>query len=373
MERLEVALGAEWRGLLQLLPEDWEEMARKTKAFERRRHVQSPGDLLRIVLAYSLSGASFRSTSSWAKQSGLAQVSDTDIIKRMKKCEAWLQYLLEQKLKARLEGVEDCGLKVLDSTVIMGPQNWRIHASWSLKEQWTSHFYLSDWNEAESFQHYPIHAGELLLGDRGFARHRNVAFAQEKQARVLVRMHWKSLILQDAQGKRIEPLVLAQKLKHPGDILEVPAWIPASPKEKLPSVAGRLIILRKTPEAAQHSMKKLKDRARRHQNQLQEKTIQSTQLLTLFTTAPEEMLSTQEVVSLYRFRWQVELLFKRLKSLVSLDEMTVHHPSLCRVVLLSKLLGILLVEEMLENMRQDFFCPTPKKDASLAGVSFNRF
>ena len=41
---------SDWERILERLPAGWEERAREHKAFERRREVQSPGDLLRLVL-----------------------------------------------------------------------------------------------------------------------------------------------------------------------------------------------------------------------------------------------------------------------------------------------------------------------------------
>jgi IS4 transposase len=39
----------------------------------------------------------------------------------------------------------------------------------------------------------------------------------------------------------------------------------------------------------------------------------------LFTTLHEEVLEASTLIELYRFRWQIELVFKRLKSLLDLD------------------------------------------------------
>lgn len=373
MERLEEALAGQWEYLLTLLPEDLEQSAREAGAFQRKRHIQCAGDLLRIILAYSLSGFSFRTTSAWAKESGLAQVSDTDIIKRMKKSEVWLGRLLQEKLRQRLALSQAAGvgkIQVLDSTLVRGRENWRIHASLDLEGQKMRHVSLTSWTEAESFAHYPIQPGELLVADRGFAHHRNIAKAQKDGALVLVRMHWKSLVLIDVKGNRIRPLVVSKNLKNPGDMLEASVFIQENQRENLPALAGRLIIIRKSPEATAKSLKKLKRRASRRINRLQPQTLQSTQIICLFTTAPREMLDAKALAELYQFRWQIELLFKRLKSLANLDEMTVHHPCLCRVVLTAKLLGALMVEELTDKMTDGFFYPPQgTKYLSLAALS----
>jgi IS4 transposase len=51
-------------------------------------------------------------------------------------------------------------------------------------------------------------------------------------------------------------------------------------------------------------------------------------------------------LTLYRFRWQIEMAFKRMKSILALDEMAAKDQRLCRTFLLAKLLAALLVEDL---------------------------
>lgn|GEM_PF-5333078 len=46
------------------------------------------------------------------------------------------------------------------------------------------------------------------------------------------------------------------------------------------------------------------------------------------------------------FRWQIELVFERLKSLLRLEELPAKDPDLARTFLYSKLLAALLLEEL---------------------------
>ncbi len=52
------------------------------------------------------------------------------------------------------------------------------------------------------------------------------------------------------------------------------------------------------------------------------------------------------VLQTYRFRWQIELVFKRMKSLLDLDEMTAKAPELCRAFLFGKLILYVLAEQL---------------------------
>ena len=64
----------------------------------------------------------------------------------------------------------------------------------------------------------------------------------------------------------------------------------------------------------------------------------------LVTNLPASTWNTHLVFQLYRIRWQVELLFKRLKSLLCLDGLRAKDPSLSKVYLMGKLLAALLLD-----------------------------
>ena len=65
----------------------------------------------------------------------------------------------------------------------------------------------------------------------------------------------------------------------------------------------------------------------------------------VFTTVAEA-LSAAEVLDLYRARWQIELVFKRLKSLAGLGHLKKHDPQAARAWLQGKLLVALLIDAL---------------------------
>jgi len=50
-------------------------------------------------------------------------------------------------------------------------------------------------------------------------------------------------------------------------------------------------------------------------------------------------------LELYRFRWQIELAFKRLKSLLSLDQLPAFDEQLVRTIIYAKLLAALILSD----------------------------
>ena len=76
------------------------------------------------------------------------------------------------------------------------------------------------------------------------------------------------------------------------------------------------------------------------------RTIEATSYTFLLTNLPVE-ISTQSVLSLYRLRWQIEMKFKTLKSVIHLDRVPVRTDQGLRVHVLAKLLISLLIESLI--------------------------
>jgi hypothetical protein len=60
---------------------------------------------------------------------------------------------------------------------------------------------------------------------------------------------------------------------------------------------------------------------------------------------PDMNWSATQILALYRVRWQVELFFKRLKSILQFDHLRAKEPEMVQVYLLAKILAALLIGE----------------------------
>jgi hypothetical protein len=66
--------------------------------------------------------------------------------------------------------------------------------------------------------------------------------------------------------------------------------------------------------------------------------------LMLLTSLPVETWPPLRVLSSYRLRWQVELAFKRMKSLVGLEELRAKDPALARAWINAAFVAALIAE-----------------------------
>ena len=69
----------------------------------------------------------------------------------------------------------------------------------------------------------------------------------------------------------------------------------------------------------------------------------------VWTDVPAEVLDAAAVLAWYRCRWQIELCFKRMKSILGLGELPKKREDSCRAWLHGKLLVALLLERLLDN------------------------
>jgi hypothetical protein len=86
--------------------------------------------------------------------------------------------------------------------------------------------------------------------------------------------------------------------------------------------AGRLCAVRKSDCAVQQAHRRLQRKANKKQMITRPATLEFAKYIIVFTTRSGG--STADVLRLYRMRWQIELVFKRLKSLAQLGHVPKH-------------------------------------------------
>jgi hypothetical protein len=80
---------------------------------------------------------------------------------------------------------------------------------------------------------------------------------------------------------------------------------------------------------------------------ISKKSLEAAQYFFLWTSLPSSSWRGYEVLELYRSRWQIELAFKRMKSIMGLGHLPKKDPESCRAWLHGKLLTSLLVEALM--------------------------
>jgi IS4 transposase len=118
---------------------------------------------------------------------------------------------------------------------------------------------------------------------------------------------------------------------------------------------GRLCAIRKNAVATARAREKMIQQASKKQKRADPQALELAEFVMVFTTLSEKLLSTDEVLELYRVRWQVELRFKHLKSLLGLGCLPKYDEQSCRALIQAKLLCGLLIERLMREA--EFFFP----------------
>jgi len=339
----------EWRVLQSFFPDGWESEARRLGAFRRARYTDSPARLLRLLLFHAVNDGGLRTTVALAKASHLADVSAVALFKRLRRSGAWLRWLAEglsRPLRDRPSVPRGLRPRALDSTTIQGPgastSDWRLHYTLDLLTLACDWHELTTGHEAEALERTPVAPGDVLIGDRAYFRAAGVRSVVRAGGHVLVRMRWKHPGLVDREGVAQSALSLATTLRV-GEVGDWPVWIP---EENAEPVSGRVVALKLPEEIAERARKRVRRMASKKQQELDPRSLEAAGYLMLFTTLPAEVVDRAAIAELYRYRWQIELAFKRHKQLLRLGELPHKDAAAAAGWILSKLVVALLIETL---------------------------
>jgi hypothetical protein len=166
--------------LLKRLPAglDLDFLAHETKAIQRKRKVGDGASLLRMALARGPGGFSLRQTAGWVSLLETAELSNPGVHYRLKQTVAFLAALVGLLLAAKAPGARlhwpGRVLRRADGTCVSKPgskgTDWRIHGVFDLDSGGFSHLELTDKHGAEALDRGTPLAGEIRIGDRGYAK-----------------------------------------------------------------------------------------------------------------------------------------------------------------------------------------------------------
>lgn len=359
--------------LLSRLPAtlDLDGLALATKAIQRRRGLRSGADLLRLGLAWGPGERSLQEAAAWSGLLGFAHLTDEALIQRLHKAVGFFEGITAHLLRAAAETISWPGrqIRLCDATCLSGPASqgtdWRIHGVYDLGARRFSHLEVTDCRGAEGLERGVPVAGEIRIADRGYATaqawHRFRA-AGGPDSDFIVRLRWNTVRLLDETGQPFDligwltglPTSSAGHASSAGhDIAhEQPVQVVGARGQE--PLALRLVARRKTPEAAAATLKHLRRQASRKQNKLDPRSEVAAAFVLLATSLSGDTYPAHEVLAAYRLRWQIELAFKRLKSLLHVGRLRTRTQAGTRCWLHTHLIMALLCDEQSQDLLDAF-------------------
>lgn len=346
-------LDEDWSLLLSLFPPAWEELGRKTGAITRLRGFDSVANVLRTLLMHVGMGWSLRETAVRAKLAGIAEVSDVTLLNRLRQSENWLRELCQQLWKDNgvdlTPAIAGYPVRVVDGSIVKEPgktgSQWRLHYTLRLPSLECDEFILTPAHGAgngDRLGRFHFQKGDLILADAGYCKPQGVTAVTQKGAELCVRFHAGTLPLFDDRGHRFQLLERVRTLSGPGQTAQFRVWVHDGQER----VAGRVCVIRKSEEAIARARRNIERKANRGKGTMSAQRLEYACYVMVFTTLPEDAANAEQVLEGYRLRWQIELTFKRLKSIVQLGHVPKLDDQSSRAWLLGKLFLALLSQKL---------------------------
>ena len=341
-------LTTQYAQLRQELPPESEQLARECHAFQRARVLESPADLLYLVLLYSLGDLSLREIAGVCTGSG-KPLTDEAVRQRLGACPQWIESLLGKllptsRLPERSEG--QWQLLLCDGSQISGPgaqgTDYRWHVAYDPVAQQIRELHVSDVHTGESLTRFVLGPGTVVLGDRNFAKTPAVVATRTQGAHVVVRMTPQYLKLWTREGTRFD---LVAALQAAGDQPRLSFALQVREEKSGQTLPVWIHALHLTEQQSNRARRHANRQARRRGRTPRVQTLFLSEWVLVLTTLSPDELRAEDILELYRIRWQVELVIKRYKSVLAAARVRAQRGSpLATVYLVGKLLFAVLVE-----------------------------
>lgn len=354
-EDILAGVAEDWEVVLRVLPLGWQDKARELGALRRLREFGNAATLLRVLLIHLAEGCSLRETAVRAAEGQLVTVSDVALLKRLRVSGEWFRWMGEELMRRWMtpqpvRPLLDAGrrVRIVDGSTVSEPgatgSTWRLHYAVGLPSLACDEVHVTDTTVGESLRRFQVAAGDLLIADRGFATRNGIRHVHRHGGAVIVRLNLTNLPLSSGAG---QPFALLPQLRTLSTD-QVGDWPVAVREDKkdLPPIAGRVCATKKSRTAAARARAKAEREARRGGHQVQPETLEAAEYIFVFTTLGADV-PAPAILEIYRGRWQVELTFKRLKSLLALGHLKKVDPQGAKAWLQGKLLVAILIETLI--------------------------
>nr|VFJ51604.1 MAG: Transposase DDE domain-containing protein [Candidatus Kentron sp. DK] len=338
-----------FENFVQELPPDSLDLAYKFKAFCRARKIKTPEQLLRVVMQYCGIDDVLREV---AGNFTLLEerITDTAIHNRLKACVPWVKALLQKVMGTSVGPLIEGNLRfvVIDGSTVQGPGAkgiwYRLHIAVDLVRLHLLHVTVTDKYEGENLGYYPLQEGDVAIVDRGYNQPKYLIEMVNKGVGVVLRYNPHGMSI---YNDRMDKIDLYKRLKGTAEKSQCVAVRICKGNEY---IEGYVHAIPLPEEQAGQARSQLHANAKKKGYTPTERALYLAGWVLIFSTVPPAVLPSDTVAALYRVRWQVELVIKRMKSLLDIDKLRARENSaLADLYLHGKLLYTWVLEKLVRR------------------------
>jgi hypothetical protein len=276
----------------------------------------------------------------------------------MQKCGSWLKWMcehiyrqagllidkpqwLEGKNVLLVDGSEDvkCG---------KNKQYFMLHYSIDLFTLSEREFLITDMQTGEKLVNFRnIRSNDIVIGDRAYGTLPGAAYIMFLQADYILRVRAGGFSVYDNTNEKIDLFEQFSTLQE-GETAEITAYCIINDRYEL----VRFCALRKDEDSERKGLKRLvKENQRKRRGKPVSELQQESNKYIIVMTSLEKDVTAAQILDLYRARWQIEIAFKRLKSIFRYNEMPARLSENIRTWFYGKLLLSALCETLVNTGR----------------------
>jgi hypothetical protein len=335
--------------IIREMPKGYEEACFETGAIVRKRDIKNPDDLMMLDLFHLMTGCSLVEISTISALAEIGDISDVAFMKRFKNCNDWFKWIIDKVVSDGLITYElpdfVAGFRVLavDASDVVekgrSARTYRLHFALDVRKMHAALYNITTNKVGEKLSNFSLSKGDLVLADRAYGTAASILHCNECGADYILRMRANGLSLCDENGNKIN------LYEHMADVGIGNYCCFAKTKDNGLSPV-RICFKKKDPEALEKTRKRLHKRETKRQFIISDDTKAFNEYIVVITSLPDSV-SASDVLDAYRYRWQVELYFKRLKSILNYGELPKKTEGSIFAWLNGKLMIALLMEKII--------------------------
>ena len=320
--------------------------------------IREASSLLRLNMLYTTNEGSFQVAATGLEMTEGIKISKTAAHKRIRNSGEWLRWLAQEMCKTdgnlvrKPSFLGERSVKLIDAsdetTKGKDKKTWRLHYVFNLFEFQCSSMEITTNKEGEKLPRHQFCENDIVIADRIYCTKSGIEHVLSEKADFLLRFKSKAFNIYDESGKKIELLPYLRELK-PLKNTEVCCYYKLSTGELRPL---RIVAMRKDAEAIEQCKRKMAKKVKRKgEKAVQDDTMELNEYVVLATSLD---YTNEQILELYRARWQIEQVFYRLKSLFGYDNVPSKNDDTVKAWFFGKLLLAAICEALLKRA---FFPP----------------